>query len=166
MALVTAESASVSLEEETYSLLAAPAATSKLVQEARRSLDTSLDLKSLVTDLAQVGGFIRIAYNAVAAAGPDPRITELQIQIQRLGYDITGLCSESVVTITNFKSATDTVLAELKAAYQYLLDGFDNMAINSVAEISSLAEKMSKAANNLQELFKKEEEKVMAHWGP
>ena len=49
----------------------------------------SVDLKALVKDLSRVGGFIRVAYNAVGAAGHEH--TETQIEIQNLGYDITNL---------------------------------------------------------------------------
>lgn len=53
------------------------------------------------------------------AAGP--RYTELQIEIQQLGFDITKLCDESALTVSKFKRASSTVLNELEATYGYLL---------------------------------------------
>ena len=44
--------------------------------------------------------FLKLAYNGVNAAGP--RFADLQIEVQRLGYDIARLCNESSVTIDCF----------------------------------------------------------------
>ena len=160
--MATVDSVSTEIDGEIYSLLAVPDVTSGLVLASRTGLEGDLHLEVLVHELSLVGGFIRIAYNAVAAARPDPKITGLQNKIQRLGFDITGLCSESAVTVASFKSATQTILQELKAAYEYLLDGFDDMAVNSVSEVSTLAKTMAEAADKLQTQFKAEANAVQS----
>ena len=79
----------VVIDDETYSLTKVPDESSAVVKEETRKLLGAINLKTLVTDLGRVGSFIRIAYNGVGAAGP--KFTEQQIEIQRLGYDVTKL---------------------------------------------------------------------------
>ena len=50
--------------------------------------------------MGHVGHFVKLAYNGVNAAGP--RFADLQIEVQRLCYDIARLCNESSVTIDCF----------------------------------------------------------------
>lgn len=154
---------SVQIEDEEYSLLSVPHPTSALVlrEKEELTLNGSLDLETLVKDLAQVGGFIRIAYYATAGAGPSEDVHKLQMQIQDLGFEITDLCTKSAVTVANFRSTTRTILQELKAAYQFLLDGFEDMAVDSMASLSALAQKMADAALELEKDFKQQEKKVI-----
>lgn len=153
----------VVIYEENYSLRSIPDPGSALVLKERENLtlNGSLDLKTLVTDLAQVGGFIRIAYYATAGAGPSEDIHKLQMQIQDLGFEITDLCAKSAVTVSNFSRTTRIILQELKGAYQFLLDGFEDMAIDSIAGLSDLAKKMADAALELKKAFEEEQKKVI-----
>lgn len=150
----------VIIDGNSYSMDVEPAANSSLVLAEKETLLGSLDLKSLVQDLGRVGGFIRVAYNAVGAGGH--QFQDLQIEVQRLGYDITKLCDKSAVTIAHFRASTKTVLDELKATYQFLLEGLEDMAVDTLATLSTLAEKMAVAASELQKEFENEEKKVVA----
>ena len=145
---------------ETYSLDVVPAAESRVVVEEKDKLLGAVDLKTLVDDLGRAGAFIRIAYNGAMAAGP--RYTELQIEIQQLGFDITKLCDESALTVSKFKRASSTVLNDLEATYGYLLLNKENLAIETLSSVSKLAGDMEKAALALHEKFTKQEEKVRA----
>ena len=155
---------SVIIEGENYSILSVPSESSALVKIEKEELTGSntLSLKTLVIDLGRVGEFIKIAYNATLSAGisGDERIHMLHLQIRSLGSGITDLCGMSAVTVSNFRSTTRTILQELKGAYQYLLDGFEDMAVDCMENLSTLAEKMAKAAANLEKEIKKQEEKV------
>ena len=152
-------STDVVISGETYSLLSEPAESSALVVTEKKKLLGALDLKALVEHLGHVGSFIRIAYNGVGAAGP--RFQDLQIEIQRLGYDITKLCDKSAATIASFESTARTVLVELKATYQYLLDGLEEMSIFTLSSLADLAGKMAAAALELQRDFESQERKVI-----
>ena len=149
----------VKIGNEIHSLDVVPAPGSKIVAEAKKDmLLGAVDLKTLVDDLGHAGAFIRIAYNGVMAAGP--RYTDLQNEIQQLGFDITKLCDESALTVSKFKRASSTVLNELEATYGYLLINQENVAIETLSSVSKLAGDMEKAALALHEKFEKQEEKV------
>ena len=152
----------VLIGEMEYSILTEPPESSAIVVAEKDKLCGSLDLKTLVDDLGRVGKFIRIAYNAIGAGEAKPELTKLQIEVQNLGYDITKLCDKSAITVAKFKSTSGTILEELKGAYQYLLDGLEDMAVDNLACLSELAGKMAKAAEDLQKDFEGQEVKVKA----
>ena len=145
-------------ETESHSLLSAPKSSSQLVLAQKKSLADSLDLEKLVEHIGHVGKFIKIAYNGINAAGP--RFTDLQIKVQNLGYDITKLCNKSSTTIDSFRRTAETVSSRLQVVYQFLLDGFDDAALMSVASLSKMAEKMVKLASELEEKFEEQADKV------
>ena len=120
----------------------------------------AIDLKALVSDLDRVGGFIRIAYNGVGAAGYEH--TKEQIEIQQLGYDITKLCDKSALTVAKFKKASRSILTDLQCTYGYLLDNLEEMALETLSSVSKLAGEMEKAALEWHHDFVAEEKKVIA----
>ena len=109
-------------------------------------------------DLGRVGAFIRIAYNGVGAAGP--KFTDHQIEIQRLGYDVTKLCDKSALTVAKSKKASSSILTDLQATYEYLLDNLEEMALETLSAVSKLAGDMETAARELHGEFVQEEKKV------
>ena len=148
----------IKIDGEEHRLDVVPVASSKVVAAEKEKLLGAVDLKTLVGDLGRVAAFIRIAYNGVGAAGP--KFTDIQIEIQRLGYDITKLCDQSALTVSKFKKASATILTDLQATYEYLLDNLEELALETLAAVSSIAGDMEKAAMELHQEFKKEEEKV------
>ena len=142
----------------TYSLVELPRTDTQLVVAERDTLLTLVDLKTLVEDLGRVGKFIRVAYNGVTAAGPN--FTELQIEVQDLGYDVTKLCDKSAITVSNFKRACATILSDLQTTYKYLLDNFEDLALETLAAVSEIAGQMAAAAEELHKDFEDEEMKV------
>ena len=144
----------IEIEGETYALDKVPDGNSAVVLAERDNLLGVIDLKALVTDLGRVGGFIRVAYNGVGAAGH--RYAKDQIQIQRLGYDITKLCDKSALTVTKFKRASSSILGDLQSTYEYLIINKEEMAVHTLSTVSNIAGKMQKAAFDLQQEFEKE----------
>ena len=144
----------VVIDGETFDLLSIPQAESKMVKEAKKALLGSLDLQSLVEDLGKLGNFIRVAYNGVAGN------TDVQIKVQRVGYKITRLADKSAVTVHKFKGASQNVLQELKGTYQYLLDGLEEMALDTLSLLADVATEMAKAADELHRDFEKATEDV------
>ena len=142
----------------TYSLVELPRTDTQLVLAERAKLLGQIDLKTLVQDLGCVGKCIRVAYNGVTAAGP--KFTELQIEIQDLGYDVTKLCDKSAITVSNFKRACTTILSDLQTTYEYLLDNFEDLALKTLAAVSEIAGQMAAAAEELQKDFEDEAMKV------
>ena len=107
----------------------------------------SIDLAILADDLGRVGNFVRIAYNGVAG------YTDLQIKIRRIGYDVTKLCDISAVTVSMFKRASTSILADLQGTYQFLLDRLEDMALETLAAVNDVAKDMAGAAEQLSKEF-------------
>ena len=146
------------IEGEVYSLNKVPNESSAIVKAETDRLLGAINLKALVDDLGRVGAFIRIAYNGVGAAGP--KFTDNQIEIQRLGYDVTKLCDKSALTVAKFKKASRSILTDLQSTYEYLLDNLEEMALETLSAVSKLAGDMEKAALDLHEDFIAEEKRV------
>lgn len=139
----------VKIDGETFDLVSLPNPKSLMVQQAKQNLLGSLDLASLVDDLGKLGNFIRVAYNGVAGS------TEIQIKVQKVGYKITNLADQSAVTVHNFKRATKDVLQELQGTYQYLLDGLEEMALETLSVMTDVAKEMATAAEKLRNVANK-----------
>ena len=150
----------IKIEGETYALNEIPSENSSVVKAEKKKLLGVIDLKALVIHLGRIGGFIRVAYNGVGAAGYEH--TEEQIEIQQLGYDITDLCDKSAVTVAKFKKASSDVLIDLQCTYGYLVENMEDEALETLSSVSKLAGEMEKAAMELHEDFKAEEGKVVA----
>ena len=148
----------VVIGETTYSLVELPGGDTQLVLDERAKLLGQIDLKTLVEDLGRVGRCIRVAYNGVTAAGP--KFTELQIEVQGLGYDVTKLCDKSAITVSKFKRACSTILTDLQATYEYLLDNFEDLALETLAAVTNIAGQMAVAAEELHQNFDDEATKV------
>lgn len=148
----------VVIADTTYSLVELPGTDTQLVVAERAKLLGQIDLKTLVQDLGRVGMCIRVAYNGVTAAGP--KFTELQIEIQDLGYDVTKLCDKSAITVSKFKRACTTILGDLQTTYEYLLDNFEDLALETLAAVSEIAGQMAAAAEELHKDFEEEALKV------
>ena len=150
----------VEIEGESYALDKIPSENSGVVRVEKEKLLGVINLKALVSDLGRVGGFIRIAYNGVGAAGYE--LTKEQIEIQQLGYDITKLCDKSSLTVAKFKKASSSILTDLQCTYGYLLDNLEEMALETLSSVSKLAGEMKKAAWELHDDFVDQQKKVVA----
>ena len=149
----------VEIEGESYALDKIPSENSGVVRVEKEKLLGVIDLKALVSDLGRVGGFIRIAYNGVGAAGYEH--TKEQIEIQQLGYDITKLCDKSALTVAKFKKASSGIVTNLRCTYGYLLDNLEGMGLETLSSISKLAGEMEKTALELHHDFVAQEKKVI-----
>lgn len=151
---------SVMIDNEEFSILSNPEATSKLVILEKDHLLGSLDLKSLVNDLGRVGKLVRLAYYAAKGTGYKDGMAEMKMMIYDLGTDIVKLCNKSAQTVSSFRSASHTVLQELHAAYEYLLEGFEDDAADCFETLSGTAERMAAEARTLQEHFERQRKEV------
>ena len=148
------EQAIVKIGDETFSILEPPPSGTQIVSQQRDLLLGSVDLQTLVSDLGRVGNFVRIAYNGVAG------YTELQIEIRKIGYDVTKLCDKSAVTVAKFKQASGSILGDLQGTYQFLIDGLENMALETLHAVADVAKDMATAAEQLHNDFDEESKQV------
>jgi len=151
--------AEIEIDGETYALDKIPSENTGIVKAEKEKLLGYIDLRALVSDLGRVVGFIRVAYNGVGAAGY--QLTEQQIEIQQLGYDITKLYDKSALTVKKFKKASSDVLTDLQCTYGYLLDNLEDVALKTLSDVSKLAGQMEKAALELCDDFEAEATKVV-----
>jgi len=146
--------ACVRIGSEEFSIVEVPSSGTAVVRKQREHLLGSIDLPALVEDLGRVGNFVRLAYNGTAGH------TELQIQIREIGYDVTKLCDKSAVTVSKFKQASGSILDDLQGTYQFLLDGLEDIALETLASVSEVAKGMATAAEELHKDFADESLKV------
>ncbi|CAI8045568.1 hypothetical protein GBAR_LOCUS25206 [Geodia barretti] len=134
----------VVIDATTYSLVVPPRSDTELVVAERKKLLGHIDLKTLVEDLSRVGKCIRVASNGVTAAGP--KFTELQIEIQDLGYDVTKLCDKSAITVSSSTNVPVPDHYRPAATYEYLLDNLEDVALDTLASVSKLAGQMGRSS--------------------
>ena len=111
-------------------------------------------------DLGRVGMLVRLAYFAAKGCDYGDDVVELKMAIYDLGTDINKLCSLSAHTVSDFRSASRNVMQELQVAYEYLLQGFEEDAVDSFQTLSVTAEKMAAEAKELQDRFEEQRKKV------
>ena len=107
----------------------------------------AIDLKTLLSDLARVGMFVRIAYHGARAAGP--RHTELQLEIRDLASNILEVCTSSVLTIPT------TMLTDMLAIQSDLLGGLEEMALETLSAISNIAGEIQATADKVHDQSQK-----------
>ena len=150
----------VMIGDTTYSMVELPGSETKIVEDERGKLLGHIDLRSLVQDMGHVGRFINLATHGMAAAGPDSEYVELELEVQRLGYDVTRLCAKSADTVTRFRSETTTILIDLEPTYEYLLDGYEDQALETLSSVPDIAGRFAEAAKELHSSFNEETLKV------
>lgn len=153
--MAVAKKNAVDVDGGSFSLSVLPGPETTVVKKERARLLGAIDLEALVDDLGRLGNCVRIAYHGVAG------YTELQIKIQRIGYDVTKLCDKSAITVGQFKKASSTILQTLQSTYEYLLDNFEDMALDTLADITETAKGMAEAAHTLHVEFDKQSKVVI-----
>ena len=74
---------------------------------------------------------------------------------------MTRLCDKSAITVGKFKNASTTVLGSLKATYEFLMENFEDMAIDTLADVAETAKGMATAAEELRADFDNQAKKVV-----
>ena len=115
-------------------------------------------IQAFVDDLGRVGGFVRVAFNGATAAGP--HFKDLQVKIQKIGFEVADLCDTSAITVAKFQDASLSILDDLQSTYEYLMENEIDMALEIFKGIVKVASEMHKAATNLQQKFEEEKKKV------
>ena len=155
--IVVKDDREVVIDDTIYSLVKLPGKETRLVVAERARLLGHIDLRTLVRDLGRIGRCFRVAYNGVVAAGPE--FTELQIAIQTLGNDVTTLWEKS--TVSSFKRESPQVLTALRATYEYLLDGNEDI-MSTLASAARIARQIAEESKKLRVNFKEAADKAEA----
>ena len=147
--------AMVTIGNETFNILEIPNKQSILVEVHVDLLLTGLDFHPLVTNLDILNQFTLIACNRVAGS-------DLQIKFRRIGVEMTRLCDNSARILLEFKQTTQDILVDLKVAYLYFIDGFEDLAIFTLQKTATMrAQSMADKAENLTRAFNDKAEEVL-----
>lgn len=115
-------------------------------------------MQTFAEDLERVGNFVKVAYYGATAAGPE--FSGLQVKIQKIGFQVADLCDASAIVMAKFRDSSASVLDDIQATYEYLIEGEVTTAVEIFKGIAQVAGKMRDAAIQLQKGFEKQKEEV------
>lgn len=158
-ALPERPSLTVEIDGEKYQLDQVPAANTRVVVMNKERLLGGINLEELINDFGRLGSFINIAYSGVGAAGP--KFTEIQIEIQDIGFSVTDLFAMSALTLTKFKTSSQVILIDIQSSYDFLIHDLEDLAFDTLSSIRHVAIQMEKAARDLHKKATEEKEKLI-----
>ena len=137
-----------------YSLLKAPDDKSKYVIEAHKTLTETLQINELAFDLQNVGKFILMAYCGVMGH------LKLEKQVRDRLHSVVKLCDDTVHTLNEFSRASTTAITNMATAYEYLLDGFEDIALETLQDVAKISKDMQDRSLELKNRFSDEADEV------
>ena len=137
-----------------YSLLKGPNETSMYVMEAHKALTDSLQISELALDLTNVGKLILMAYCGVMGH------LRLEIQVRDRLHSVVKLCDDTVHTLNEFSRASNNAITNMATAYEYLVDGFEDIAFETLQDVAKISKSMQNRSLELKERFGDEADKV------
>ena len=130
-----------------YSLLEGPDKNSKYVVEAKEKLIQRLQINELAADLSNVGKFLLMAHCGVMGH------LQLEIQVRKRLQSVVKLCNDTVFTLNEFDRASDSAISNMASAYQYLMEGFEDIALDTLKEVGETSKNMAVESSMLQQRF-------------
>ena len=137
-----------------YNLLEGPGKDSKYVVEAREKLMERLQINELATDLANVGKFMLMAHCGVMGH------LQLELKVRERLQSVVKLCDDTVFTLNEFDRASDSAISNMAIAYEYLTEGFEDIALETLQDVSETSKNMAIESSKLQQRFGDEATKV------
>jgi hypothetical protein len=132
---------------ETYSLTKQPSKTSLLVKEEKQTILGQIDLQQMLANLDSCVDLLQIAYNAVnGMKGLQGSVSDLQL---KLADNLIA----SNETIQRFCYSTDSIIIKFLDAYNYLLSGDEDIALEILGEVKEQATAMREEAEKLGAKF-------------
>ena len=137
-----------------YSLLKGPNETSKYVTDAHKNLTENLQINELASDLTNVGKFILMAYCGVMGH------LHLEMQVRDRLHNVVKLCDDTVHTLNEFSRASNNAITNMATAYEYLVDGFEDIAFETLQDVAKVSKSMQDKSLKLKERFGDEADKI------
>lgn len=128
-----------------YSLTALPTASSGVVLAEREELLRSVNFQALASDFRRLIVLASIADIGATGYGD----VNLRNHVQRVAKDVSTLHGKSATTVGTFKETSEVVLQELRAAFNHLLEGSSDKAVEIFGRIAQRAEDMARVAEEL-----------------
>ena len=137
-----------------YSLLKGPDKDSKYVVEEREKLIKRLQINQLADDFSNVGKCLLMAHCGIMGH------LQLEIKVRERLRSVVKLCDDTVFTLNEFDRASDSAISNMASAYRYLMEGFEDIALETLQEVGETSKKMAVESSKLQKRFGDEASEV------
>ena len=137
-----------------YNLLEGPGKDSKYVVQAHKKLMKTLRINELANDLANVGKFMLVAHCGVMGH------LQLELKVRKRLQSVVKLCDDTVFTLNEFDRASDSAISNMAIAYEYLTEGFEDIALETLQDVSETSKNMAMESSKLEERFGEEANEV------
>lgn len=145
----------VIINDTEYSLAELPRKDSQLVSDERAKLLATIDLKYIREEVGPFCESFRAAYEGGLAAWP-----KLQMEIKDLGFYVLTLLGKSVTACSQCKRAYTTIESIIETLYDDLIKGFEDVALENVADVSTISEQIAPMAREVSRNFEDMVERV------
>lgn len=133
-----------------YSVLERPPPDSDLVKEALTDVNLLIDMAEMPDDMILIAKFLQLAELGLASH------PILQGKVKDSQIEILLLTDRSIVAMSDFARVCRRVLDDFESAYNYLYNGYIEMAALKYTSVSDDAKKMTEKAKELRHQFQKE----------
>lgn len=116
------------------------------IKAARAKALHRIDLSSVNSNLLNAAGLLHVAHQALAG-------TKIQSKLTGLKFKLMEACDASLNTISDFSEQDDDIINYIVDAYNFLLCGEEEAALNSLANCKEVASNMSGACEQLIKAF-------------
>ena len=130
-----------------YNLLEAPGKETKYVVEAQQKLRETLQIDEMARDLANVGKFLLMAHCGVMGH------LQLELQVRERLHSVVKLCDDTVHTLNEFSRASDNAINGMVTAYEYLIEGFEDIALETLQDVVKTSKNMENESLELEKRF-------------
>ena len=137
-----------------YSLIEGPNKDSRYVVAAQEQLTKTLQINELAVDLANVGKFLLMAQCGVMGH------LQLELKVRERLHSVVKLCDDTVHTLNEFDRASSEAISNMASAYEYLLEGFEDIALETLHEVGETSKTMAGESSQLEKRFNDEATEV------
>jgi hypothetical protein len=133
-----------------YSLIKAPPDDSKIVEDAKKEINVTLNLEDITADFDIIAKCLQLAYNGLVIH------PKLQGEIKNLQIKVLTLFDNSEVAFNDFARESSKVLSLLESTYGFLYKAKLKIAQQTFASLSDIASKMAAKAKSLKEEYEED----------
>lgn len=139
----------VIINDTEYSVAELPHKDSQLVSDERAKLLGAIDLKYI---REEVGPFCE-SFRAAYEGGLAPAWPKLQMEMKDLGFYVLTLLGKSVTACSQCKRAYTTIESIIETLYDDLIKGFEDVALENVADVSTISKQIAPMAREVSRNF-------------
>ena len=85
---------------------------------------------------------------------------QLEIQVRDRLHSVVKLCDDTVHTLNEFSRASTTAITNMATAYEYLVDGFEDIALETLQDVAKTSKDMQDRSLELKNRFGNEADEV------